>query len=132
VTRPSDVDRLLADHKTDGKSATAPCGHPGVHVTRSYVQCSRGCDRYATSQDNARAKTEPGHGKAQAPITGQCQHPATTLLSGGRQQCKYCHVVLKPASKPKCQHKGEIEVWDFYSHAAAIRCIACNAFLRWK
>lgn len=27
-----------------GKAGTAPCGHPGEHLTTNYVRCGRGCD----------------------------------------------------------------------------------------
>ncbi len=29
----------------DGKPGLAPCGHVGVHVIGTYVQCTAGCDR---------------------------------------------------------------------------------------
>lgn len=29
---------------SNGKVGTAPCGHPGRHVTANYVTCDLGCD----------------------------------------------------------------------------------------
>jgi len=33
-----------------GKPGTAPCGHPGYHVTANYVTCGQGCDAVKKSE----------------------------------------------------------------------------------
>lgn len=40
-----EICRLVNDTSGEGMAATAPCGHPGVHLTRNYVQCQQGCEK---------------------------------------------------------------------------------------
>ncbi len=51
-----------------GAAGTAPCGHPGEHVTRNYVRCLRGCD---------------------------CMHRRKYAAPDGRTSCEDCGKVLR-------------------------------------
>lgn len=41
------MERTVGDN---AKRGTAPCGHPGLHVTARYVTCSYGCDSSAVPE----------------------------------------------------------------------------------
>ena len=61
-----------------GKPGTAPCGHPGEHITTNYVQCKQGCDGAAIPEH-----IDPEHTEK------TCQH-AVTYWYGGYKWCQLC------------------------------------------
>lgn len=85
----------VARDNTGGKACTAPCGHPGEHVSASIIRCTVGCDK-PRPKVNARADTEPGHGPPRAP---ECAHVGAMnfwnkALGQMQNRCIDCDVLL--------------------------------------
>jgi hypothetical protein len=54
----------------DGKPGIAPCGHPGVHVIGTYIQCPI-CDKKAVPRPIETEKTQPTKRAYPRPMPGE-------------------------------------------------------------
>lgn len=78
--------RYTAIDPGDGKRGTAPCGHAGVHVFGSFVQCLFGCDKRATERDE---RARPRVTEQLAPQY-TCSHAVIHTDPVGFRRCTRC------------------------------------------